>query len=101
MHVTTVPLPLSSSSSAATDLPTIRKHASSLPSSAWVTAKLVSSVEKDQGKSSARKEGEKLWGWTLFEAEVPLEAFGGEGTEVALIAYAGACLCLPLSSLVC
>ncbi|GAA6035369.1 hypothetical protein JCM8097_008838 [Rhodosporidiobolus ruineniae] len=99
VHVTLLTLPLSpsalaASDSAISDLHRLRLAASALPSSSWSSAKLITA---SKGSAKHFDEGEKNWGWTLWTAEVEVEekvrklaelGVGGEGTEVALVAYA-------------
>ncbi|GAA6005592.1 hypothetical protein JCM10207_005262 [Rhodosporidiobolus poonsookiae] len=105
VHVAVLPLPPPTAPSTAPDNSTsvpevassslhqIRLAASALPASAWTQAGLDDGLEH----GSRREKGEKYWGWTLFKAEVAVSdevkklaamGFGGEGAEVALVAYA-------------
>ncbi|BGP44902.1 hypothetical protein JCM10450v2_000717 [Rhodotorula kratochvilovae] len=103
VRVALVPLPVPAQSSpfahsatpeiAASEVHQIRLYAAALPGGAW------SEAELDAGPPPPEAEGKegKHWGWTLFSASlsVPPEvaqlaalAVGGEGAEVALVAYA-------------
>ncbi|GAA5862867.1 hypothetical protein JCM8547_006574 [Rhodosporidiobolus lusitaniae] len=104
VHVTFVPLtpPFSPATTTAdsssihtsvlaSQLHQIRLAASSLPSSSWTSASLVSTMEQAEGgEKKGWKRGEKQWSWTVWSANVPLPERRDQGneTEVALVAYA-------------